>query len=146
MEVSSQLSDPAALPQGKRPWYPLDRRLEKISNSVFNNTQKCLFCFPFPYLIFFASCRSFFPLPLFYEFHRKHSMSQQDRWVNIHVDINGVSKSPNSMLTNIQHVTPSHAAMTRSQQHYFRIMSHTIHSMLHVSLDGIVERSIRVYS
>jgi len=27
MEVSSQLSDPAALPQGKRPWYPLDRRL-----------------------------------------------------------------------------------------------------------------------
>jgi hypothetical protein len=27
MEVSSQLHTPAALPQGKSPWYPLDRRL-----------------------------------------------------------------------------------------------------------------------
>jgi hypothetical protein len=27
MDVSSQLHAPAALPQGKRPWYPLDRRL-----------------------------------------------------------------------------------------------------------------------
>jgi hypothetical protein len=27
MEVSGQLHDPAALPQGKGPWYPLDRRL-----------------------------------------------------------------------------------------------------------------------
>jgi hypothetical protein len=27
MEVSVQLRGPAALPQGKSPWYPLDRRL-----------------------------------------------------------------------------------------------------------------------
>jgi hypothetical protein len=27
MEVSGQLRAPAALPQGRRPWYPLDRRL-----------------------------------------------------------------------------------------------------------------------
>jgi hypothetical protein len=27
MEVSGQLHAPAALPQGKSPWYPLDRRL-----------------------------------------------------------------------------------------------------------------------
>jgi len=27
MEVSGQLHAPAALPPGKRPWYPLDRRL-----------------------------------------------------------------------------------------------------------------------
>jgi len=27
MEVSCQLHDPAALPQRKSPWYPLDRRL-----------------------------------------------------------------------------------------------------------------------
>jgi hypothetical protein len=27
MEVSDQLHAPAAFPQGKRPWYPLDRRL-----------------------------------------------------------------------------------------------------------------------
>jgi hypothetical protein len=27
MEVSGQLHDPAALPHGKSPWYPLDRRL-----------------------------------------------------------------------------------------------------------------------
>jgi hypothetical protein len=27
MDVSGQLHDPAALPQGKSPWYPLDRRL-----------------------------------------------------------------------------------------------------------------------
>jgi hypothetical protein len=27
MEVSGQLQAPAALPQGKSPWYPLDRRL-----------------------------------------------------------------------------------------------------------------------
>jgi hypothetical protein len=27
MEVSGQLHFPAALPQGKTPWYPLDRRL-----------------------------------------------------------------------------------------------------------------------
>jgi hypothetical protein len=27
MEVSGQLHTPAALPQGKSPWYPLDRRL-----------------------------------------------------------------------------------------------------------------------
>jgi hypothetical protein len=27
MEVSRQLHAPAALPQGKSPWYPLDRRL-----------------------------------------------------------------------------------------------------------------------
>jgi hypothetical protein len=27
MEVSGQLHDPAALPPGKRPWCPLDRRL-----------------------------------------------------------------------------------------------------------------------
>jgi hypothetical protein len=27
MEVSGQLHAPVALPQGKRPWYPLDRRL-----------------------------------------------------------------------------------------------------------------------
>jgi hypothetical protein len=27
MEVSGQLYAPAALPQGKSPWYPLDRRL-----------------------------------------------------------------------------------------------------------------------
>jgi hypothetical protein len=27
MEVSGHLNDPAALPQGKSPWYPLDRRL-----------------------------------------------------------------------------------------------------------------------
>jgi hypothetical protein len=27
MEVSGQIHAPAALPQGKNPWYPLDRRL-----------------------------------------------------------------------------------------------------------------------
>jgi hypothetical protein len=27
MEVSGQLHAPAALPQGKSPWYPLDKRL-----------------------------------------------------------------------------------------------------------------------
>jgi hypothetical protein len=27
MEVSGQLHAPTALPRGKRPWYPLDRRL-----------------------------------------------------------------------------------------------------------------------
>jgi len=27
MGISGQLHDPAALPQGKSPWYPLDRRL-----------------------------------------------------------------------------------------------------------------------
>jgi len=27
MEVSGQLHAPAALPQGKSPWYPLDRRV-----------------------------------------------------------------------------------------------------------------------
>jgi hypothetical protein len=27
MEVSGQLHAPAALPHGKSPWYPLDRRL-----------------------------------------------------------------------------------------------------------------------
>jgi hypothetical protein len=27
MEISGHLHTPAALPQGKRPWYPLDRRL-----------------------------------------------------------------------------------------------------------------------
>jgi hypothetical protein len=27
MEVSGQLHDPDALPQGESPWYPLDRRL-----------------------------------------------------------------------------------------------------------------------
>jgi len=27
MKVSGQLHTPAALPQGKSPWYPLDRRL-----------------------------------------------------------------------------------------------------------------------
>jgi hypothetical protein len=27
MEVRGQLHAPAALPQGKSPWYPLDRRL-----------------------------------------------------------------------------------------------------------------------
>jgi hypothetical protein len=27
MEVSGQLHAPAALPPGKEPWYPLDRRL-----------------------------------------------------------------------------------------------------------------------
>jgi len=27
MEVSGQLQAPAALPQGKSPWYPLNRRL-----------------------------------------------------------------------------------------------------------------------
>jgi hypothetical protein len=27
MEVSDQLHVPAALPQGKSPWYPLDRRI-----------------------------------------------------------------------------------------------------------------------
>jgi len=27
MEVSGQLHEPAALSQGKNPWYPLDRRL-----------------------------------------------------------------------------------------------------------------------
>jgi hypothetical protein len=28
MEVSGQLHAPAALPPGKEPWYPLDRRLD----------------------------------------------------------------------------------------------------------------------
>jgi hypothetical protein len=27
MEVTGQLHDPAALPQGKSPWFPLDRRV-----------------------------------------------------------------------------------------------------------------------
>jgi len=27
MEVSGHLHDPAVLPQGKSPWYPLDRKL-----------------------------------------------------------------------------------------------------------------------
>jgi hypothetical protein len=27
MEVNGQIHAPAALPQGKSPWYPLDRRL-----------------------------------------------------------------------------------------------------------------------
>jgi hypothetical protein len=27
MEVSGQLEAPAVLPQGKSPWYPLDRRM-----------------------------------------------------------------------------------------------------------------------
>jgi hypothetical protein len=28
MEVSGQLHDPVALPPGKEPWYPLDRRMD----------------------------------------------------------------------------------------------------------------------
>jgi len=28
MEVSGQLHDPATFPQGKSPWYPLDRKLD----------------------------------------------------------------------------------------------------------------------
>jgi hypothetical protein len=32
MEVSGQFHAPAALPQGKSPWYPLDRRLGGSQN------------------------------------------------------------------------------------------------------------------
>jgi hypothetical protein len=32
MEVSDQLHAPAALPRGKSPWYPLDRRLRVAQN------------------------------------------------------------------------------------------------------------------
>jgi hypothetical protein len=32
MEVSGQLHGPAALPQGKSPWYPLDRKLGSPQN------------------------------------------------------------------------------------------------------------------
>jgi hypothetical protein len=32
MEVSGQLHDPAALPQGKSHWYPLDRKLGESQN------------------------------------------------------------------------------------------------------------------
>jgi len=32
MEVSGQLHSPAALPPGKRPWYPLDRRLGSLQS------------------------------------------------------------------------------------------------------------------
>jgi hypothetical protein len=34
MEVSGQLQVPAALPQGKGPWYPLDRRLGGVLDAV----------------------------------------------------------------------------------------------------------------
>jgi len=45
MEVSGQLHSPAALPQGKSPWYPLDRRLggpqsrSEHSDGEENNSQ-----------------------------------------------------------------------------------------------------------
>jgi hypothetical protein len=32
MEVSGQLHAPAALPPGKEPWYPVDRRLGRPQN------------------------------------------------------------------------------------------------------------------
>jgi hypothetical protein len=32
MEVSGQLHTPAALHQGKSPWYPLDRRLGELQS------------------------------------------------------------------------------------------------------------------
>jgi hypothetical protein len=48
MEVSGQLHTPAALPQGKSPWYPLDRRLDgpqsqsghSVEDNIFSPCQE----------------------------------------------------------------------------------------------------------
>jgi hypothetical protein len=40
MEVSGQLHAPAALPQGKSPWCPLDRRLLNTCHKIINEKLK----------------------------------------------------------------------------------------------------------
>jgi hypothetical protein len=41
MEVSGQLHGPPALPPGKEPWYPLDKRLYGAQNRVYIRRVRC---------------------------------------------------------------------------------------------------------